>query len=311
MVYIALDIGGTQIKYGLVNQEGDIIMYYLKDTNAKKGAEYLLSSIESSIEELIDKCNYFEEEIKGIGVSTAGQVNSITGEIIFATDSIPGWTGVKLKSILENKFKYPCIVENDVNCTALGEMKSGIAKGEKNFLAITLGTGIGGAIVIDGKIFTGNNYSAGEVGHTTLYPNGARCTCGKNGCFERYGSTSALMRKAKKLLETNTSTKEVISNLNPKIIFDKAKEGEGIYKELLNQWTYDIALGLKNLVHIFNPSLIVIGGGVSAQGDYLINMIKAHLDNMIMPSFAKGLEIKAAQCGNGANIVGAVCRFLE
>ncbi|NEZ47462.1 ROK family protein [Clostridium niameyense] len=306
MVYIALDIGGTEIKYGLVNEDGFINSFYSKSTFASKGASYLLENIKSIIEELIVESKKNNRKIKAIGISTAGQVNSDTGEIIFATEAIPGWTGVKLKSIIEEEFNYPCTVENDVNCAALGEMWQGAAKREKNFLCLTLGTGIGGAIIIDGKVFTGNSYSAGEFGHITLYPNGEQCNCGQRGCFERYASTSALVNRAKKILIKDNYNNIDIDNINGKFIFEKAQNGEKIYLDIIDKWTYDIALGLKTLVHIFNPSLILIGGGVSAQKEFLTDRISNHLSKMIMPSFNKNLKIKTAECGNKAGILGAI-----
>lgn len=296
MDYLALDIGGTSIKYGIIDDEGNIKESYCKDTEAAKGSHNLTKNIFSIIENVIK-----DNEIKGIGISTAGQVNNITGEIIFATEAFPGWTGVKLKKIVEEKFNILCYVDNDVNCAALGDMWKGSAKDSKDFICLTLGTGIGGAIVLDGNLYRGNNFIAGEFGHMTIYKDGEKCTCGGNGCFERYASTSALISRAKRELNLSED-----SNINGKVIFEKMENGEKDYIKIVDDWGYDVALGLKNIIYIFNPSLIVIGGGVSAQGEFLISLIESQLKKIIMPSFLNKLSIKTSKCGNNAGMLGAV-----
>lgn len=299
MKYLGIDIGGTKIKYGIIDEKGEIEKIYYKDTNANKGADELIATIKDIIKFTIKK-----DSIQGIGISTAGQVNSYTGEIIFSTETIPGWTGVKLKDILQNEFDIPCYVDNDVNCACLGEMWKGNMGDHKNVLFLTLGTGIGGAIIIDKKLYTGSNFIAGEIGHINLYKDGERCTCGANGCFEKYASTSALIRRAKKTLNLDEN-----ENLRGEDIFNKAKDGEETYINIIDQWSYDIALGLKSIIYMFNPSLIIIGGGVSAQGDYLIDFIKGHLKNMTMVSFLNNLQIKTAKYSDSAGILGAVYRL--
>lgn len=297
MDYLALDIGGTSIKYGIIDDEGNIKESYCTDTDAAKGSHNLINNIFNIIESMIK-----DKEIKGIGISTAGQVNSITGEIIFATEAFPGWTGVQLKKIVEEKFNILCYVDNDVNCAALGDMWKGSAKDSKDFICLTLGTGIGGAIVLDGNLYRGNNFIAGEFGHMTIYKDGEKCNCGGNGCFERYASTSALILRAKRELNLSED-----SNINGKIIFEKVVSGEKDYIKIVDEWAYYVALGLKNIIYIFNPSLIIIGGGVSAQGELLISLIESQLKKIIMPSFLNKLSIKVSKCGNNAGMLGAVC----
>ncbi|KOC33996.1 ROK family protein [Clostridium botulinum] len=296
MKYLGIDIGGTEIKYGIVDDNGNIERSYSKETEALKGADNLINNIENIIQNIIKI-----EKINGIGISTAGQVNRNNGQIIFATDTIPGWTGVKLKKIIEERFKIQCYVDNDVNCACLGYMWRSMEEDYKDFIFLTLGTGIGGAIVINGQLYTGSHFIAGEFGHMTICKDGEECTCGFKGCFERYASTSALIRRAKKQLKLPEDFK-----LSGKYIFDKAKNNEKEYIDVINEWSYDVAIGIKNIVHMFNPSLIVIGGGVSAQGDYLIKFIQKHMNKIIMPSFLKGLVIKTSPSGNKAGMLGAI-----
>lgn len=306
MNYIAIDIGGTRIKFGIADDSGNIYESSEIDTEAHKGAEELIEKVYRIIDILLKKEFY---NIKGIGISTAGQVNSETGEIIFATNAIPGWTGVKLKNIVEEKYHLPCIVENDVNAAALGELWMGAGKGVSNFICLTIGTGIGGAIIINNNIFTGRSYSAGEFGHINLYPDGLECTCGHNGCYEVYASTTALVKRAREALRKSLGRNGincVLDSINGKIIFEKANTGDEFFVSIVDNWCRDIALGLKTLIHVFNPELIIIGGGVSAQGNNLIDRIERHIKNMVMPSFSKNLKIDIAKCRNAAGMLGAV-----
>lgn len=298
MYYIGIDIGGTNIKYGLVTDQGEISNFNEIETEAKLGAKHIINKIYGIINFFIEDNKGF---IKGIAISTAGQVDSEKGEIIFATDAIRDWTGVKLRELIESKFNYTCTVENDVNCAALGELWKGVAKDENSFLCLTIGTGIGGAIVINNKIFTGSAYSAGEFGHINLYPKGRKCACGSYGCYEAYASTSALVKSARETLLLDDNYK-----INGRDIFYNANKGIEIYSKIVDSWCYDIALGLKTLVNIFNPNLIVIGGGVSLQGENLISRIKENLDQMLMLSLKKNLIIKTAKCGNTSGMLGAV-----
>ncbi|MGG7142136.1 ROK family protein [Clostridium nigeriense] len=306
MNYIAIDIGGTKIKFGIADDSGSIYENSEFDTEAYKGAEELIKKVYTIIDILLKKEFY---NIKGIGISTAGQVNSETGEIIFATNTIPGWTGVKLKNIIEEKYHLPCIVENDVNAAALGELWMGAGKGVSNFICLTIGTGIGGAIIINNNIFTGRSYSAGEFGHINLYPDGLECTCGHTGCYEVYASTTALVKRAREVLKNSLYKNEIdsaLENINGKVIFEKVNNGDEFFISIVDNWCRDIALGLKTLIHVFNPELIIIGGGVSAQGNSLIDRIEKYIKNMVMPSFSKNLKVDIAKCGNIAGMLGAV-----
>ncbi|MBO5858382.1 MAG: ROK family protein, partial [Clostridia bacterium] len=221
-----------------------------------------------------------------------GQVDSEKGAIIFATDSIPGYTGTQLKQIIESKIGVPCAVENDVNSAALGEAHFGAAKGESNFICLTYGTGIGGAIFLNGKLFTGSSFSAGEFGHFVTHANGKSCTCGGCGCYEAYASAGALVRAVAEKTGRNLNGREIFAEFsNPEI------------KEVIDGWIDEIVVGLKGLVYIFNPTLIVAGGGIMNE-KYITDEINSRLQAQIMPSFRR-VEVKKAQMGNDANLLGA------
>jgi len=292
MVVSTFDIGGTNIKYGVLNEHGDILYKSKVVTKVNKGGLAIIGQIKEIAEGLRKHYN-----IDGIAISSAGQINTKEGTVIYATDSLPDYTGLNIKKELETAFNLPVVVENDVNCAALGEYWLGAARGYDQFLCMTLGTGIGGAIVNGGEIYKGVGYSAGEFGHMTLYPGGKPCACGDTGCYECYASSRALKQRAEQHLNKSVSLPD---------LFNQARQGNREAEWIIDQWVSDVALGIKSIVHIFNPSLIVIGGGVSEQGDYLLKKLQKNVAACIMPSFRRYLEVKLAQNGNDANLQGAV-----
>lgn len=284
MRILAFDIGGTEIKYALCDENFNLSQSNSIPTNAHEGGKRI-------IERVVEIIKTFDN-IDRIGVSSAGQVNSITGDIIFATDSIPGYTGVKIKSIIETETGIPTAVENDVNSAAIGETVFGAAKGYSDFICLTYGTGIGGAIFLNGKLFTGSSFSAGEFGHFVTHAGGKDCTCGGKGCYETYASTSALVRSVAESTGDKMNGREIFAGIyNPQI------------KACVDAWIDEIVVGLKGLIYIFNPLLIVAGGGVMNQ-DYITDEINKRLQDELMQSFRKVKVVKALM-GNDANKLGA------
>lgn len=288
MRVLGIDIGGTNIKSGIVTDEGEILELLEHPTEAKLGGKHLINKVIN----IIEKYTNFDR----IGISSAGQINPLTGEVIFATDNIPSWTGTKIKSILEDRFRVTVTVENDVNSAAMGEGFYGSGKEKDSFLCLTYGTGIGGAIVEDKKIYYGNGFSAGEFGHMVIHGRGKRCTCGNRGCYERYASTTALINLAKEKLNYS-------GELNGRTLMELASKDSNIYTEVINVWLEEVMIGLGNLIHIFSPELIVLGGGIMEQ-PYMVDYIRKNIKNHVMPSY-RGVEIKLAELGNTAGILGA------
>lgn len=283
MKIAALDIGGTSIKSGIWT--GTSIQEYKEwETNAKNGGVYVMERAKEIL------CTY--HGFDAIGISTAGQVDTVRGCIRYANDNIPGYTGMQVKQLLESEFKVPVVVENDVNAAAIGEGQFGAGRGHHDFLCITYGTGVGGAIVIDKKIYAGSVGSAGEFGGILIHPEHQIPGQPFSGCYERYASATALVSKVKKEFpELDTGRR----------IFESIHKTE--VKQIVYEWIGEITLGLVSLVHIFNPSCIVLGGGVMAQ-PLILEELKKQLNEKVMSSF-QTVELKQAELGNQAGLSGA------
>lgn len=299
---VVLDIGGTSIKYGIVDEDGIIERKAAVPTLAGQGGRALMERIQSLVKELWDTGG----EISSVGVATSGQVDVHTGTVRYATDILPGWTGMPIRSILEEAFHIPVFVENDVNAAALGEAWQGAARGKRDFIMVTLGTGIGGAIVIDGKIYYGSGGSAGEFGHIPIVPGGLLCTCGQRGCYEQYASTAALIKMYEAVLNKNQDLSDPCEEkISGEMIFKALEQGDPVACRVIEEWMGYIAQGLAAIVHIFNPDLILIGGGVSRQGASFIRQVEKKVKERIMPSFREMLRIRPAVLYNDAALLGA------
>ena len=284
MKILAFDIGGTAIKYGAyVNNE----LAYVNEipTEAHRGGQHILNTVLSLIE--------YEKDFDAIGISTAGQVNAKEGYIIYANQNIPNYTGTRFKDILEDRFKVPVTVDNDVNAAAQGEAIFGAGRNYDDFLMLTYGTGVGGASVRKGKVYYGSSYSASEFGAIVTHSD-ARLAGSDyfDGCYEKYASTTGLVHYAQSF---NPAL------VNGRIIFQNLDKPEVLY--ILDKWVDEIMLGLATLTHIYNPSCIVLGGGIMEQ-PLLINMINEKKNRFIMPGFAH-VALVPALLGNKAGLLGA------
>ena len=286
MNILAIDIGGTMIKYGLVSSDGEILSTNKIETEAEKGLENILNKIDNIFK------RYKENNPVGVAVSGTGQINGIIGKVIGGNPIIPNWIGANLVKILEEKYNLPAVLENDVNCVAFGEKWIGAGKDLSNFICLTIGTGIGGGIILNNQLFRGENFVAGEFGHILI----------KKGEFEQFASTTALIRLVKE------KTGKI---LNGKEIFDLEKKEIVEYQEVISEWIENLTDGLSSIVYCFNPANIILGGGVIGQGEALINRIKNSLFKKIGLQFKEKLNIIQAKLGNNAGMIGASYLLLE
>ncbi|MBQ9289646.1 MAG: ROK family protein [Clostridia bacterium] len=297
---LCLDIGGTAVKMGLCDRQGVI--------HARKEASVCFDQYRTPIlETVLREAELFLAEqqcdVEGAGISATGQIDDKRGIVIGTNGRIPHWEGSHLAEEVSARFHVPAFALNDANAAALGESFAGRAKGVENVIMLTLGTGVGGGIILGGKLYSGSLGIAGELGHFTLYADGMTCTCGKKGCFECYASTTALIARAKE--------KAGSEDLNGKEIFRRAQAGDWAMLSVLDAWIDDIVHGITGLVHIFNPDMVLIGGGVSVQEQLLMQPLRERVKAGVMPRFAEHLSIERATLGNDAGMIGAARWYME
>ena len=285
MKIIAVDIGGTATKIACF-EDGICTEKMEFPINGRLGAKFLLEAVFSHIADF--------SSFDRIGISTAGQVDFSSGSILYANDNIPGYTGTPLRQLVEEWFAVPAVVENDVYCAAIGEAFHGAGQGAQNFLCLTIGTGIGGAIFADGKLFTGTGYRAGEFGHLITHPGGAPCNCGRKGCYEQYASTTALVKSAVQIDPDLTDGRKV---------FHAYDAGSPAVQALIAGWLDEIFLGLVSLNHLFDPEKIILGGGIMNE-PWLAGEIEKQLRAAVIPSY-RGVQVTRASLGNMAGLFGA------
>ena len=282
--YLGIDIGGTAVKLGIVDETGAVLAKAEESVSFDGYRTPILTTVLKAAQAFLAAQNVPAESLAGIGVSATGQIDSRKGIVAGTCGSLPNYIGAPIKAELEKTFGLPVTVANDANC-------------------MTLGTGVGGGILTGGRLLEGARGLGGELGHYRTHAlDGVDCTCGAKGCWERYAATTALVRAAQ---EKDPAWKD------GRAIFAAAEAGNETVLALLDAWTDEIAQGLAGMVHIFNPQLILIGGGVSAQQKLLIEPIAEKVKASVMPAFAEGLEIRAAQLHNDAGMVGAVYYFRQ
>lgn len=289
MKILSLDIGGTSIKSALW-VDGQITDLKETDTNAVLGAQAVMQRVI----EIAKSYHGFER----IGISTAGQVDPVQGIIRYANSNLPGYTGMEVRKIMEEVFLVPVVVENDVNCAAIGEANAGAGMEYDDFLCVTYGTGVGGAIILEKKIYTGCGYSAGEFGSILVHADQRVPGDLLSGCYERYASTTALVKNAMLLDETLSDGRKIFARIQ-----------EPAVQQMVDAWIQEIAYGLTTLIHIFNPSCIVLGGGILEQG-YILDKLQEFVQANIMDSFGD-VRLKQAKLGNKAGLFGAAVCALE
>jgi glucokinase len=314
--FIGIDIGGTNIKGAIVSETGILVDFYSINSIIPDG-NVVLDSITQIISILIDKSIYKKTPITAIGIGTPGVVNEKQGCVIEGCPNIPGWKNIKFIPILKEKFNLPVFANNDVNLMALGELFFGSAKGKQHVICLTLGTGIGGGIIINGKLYEGKNNYAGEIGHTCIIPNGRTCKCESNGCLEAYASATGIITSAKEYIFKNPESdfSKIINqnpnNLDVKFIFELAEKGNPIAKQIFTETCLYLGIGIANLINIFNPEMIIIGGGISQAGEMLFTPVKEIASQYGFNLSFQNTEIVPAKFVEKSGVIGAAAYALS
>lgn len=286
-MYLCIDIGGTSIKYGVLEESHEAVRFVIRHEISTDAKSLKGPGIEQKIVELARGLRA-QYEIRGIAISTAGMVDADTGEIIYANENIPEYTGINLKITLEREFGLPCAVENDVNAAALGEYAYGAGQGSRSLLCMTVGTGIGGALIMNGAVYHGHSGSAGEIGYM--------CVSGEE--FQKNASTTALVLRVQERQKADRS-------IDGRKIFERAKRGDVICKEEIAKTCDSLAQGIANCLCLMNPEMVVLGGGIMAQKEYLRPLIEYGLQKYVNPYILKHTRWDFAKLGNDAGMIGA------
>lgn len=288
--YVAVDIGGTQIKYGLIDDTHVILEQHKIDTQAHLGGQMIVKKVCDIVEQYVTT-----HSIKGVAISSAGMIDTKKGEVFFSGPQIPNYIGTNFKQIIRDKFDLPCEVDNDVNCAGLAEFISGSAKGASTALCLTIGTGIGGCLIVDGNVLYGGNYAACEVGYIPL----------KNGTFQELASTTALIHDVAQATQTQPS------EWNGYRIFELAKQGDQICMDAIDRMLDYLAQGIAIICYVANPQVVVLGGGVMAQTEYIAPRLEKALQKHLIDSIRKHTKLLFAHHENSAGMLGAYYHFKQ
>ena len=310
MYYIGVDLGGTNIAAGIVDEKGNLLRKASIPTGAEREADEVIKDMAGLCRKLIDEQGITVDDVEYAGVATPGTADHDNGIVVYANNlrflNYP--LADKLKEFLGVK---KVLIENDANAAAKGEAACGAAKGYANSVMITLGTGPGGGIIIDNKIYSGFNYAGAELGHMVIEVDGLPCSCGRKGCWEAYSSATGLINMTKvKLAETkDTIMHEMVAHdgkVSGRTAFDAMRKGDKAAKEVVDKYIYYLAMGIVNIINIFQPEVLVIGGGICNEKHYLTDPLMDIVDKeQYSRNSTKKTEIRIATLGNDAGIIGA------
>lgn len=310
MYKVGIDLGGTNIVAGVVDAQNKIIAKSSRKTNCPRPAEEIVDDIALVAFEAIKAAKLTPWDIEVAGIGSPGAIDPVLRKVCFASNL--GFENVMMGQMLKDRTGIDFYLENDANAAAYGEYIAGAGIGGKNFVLITIGTGIGGGIIINKKLYSGSNYAGAELGHTVISMNGEPCSCGRKGCFEAYASATALVRQTKLAMQNNFSTKMWkicggnIDNVNGLTAFDGMRQGDKVAEQVVEQYITYLAEGVTNLVNIFQPDIVCIGGGISKEGKPFADRVQEYVRRYdFTRNVAVKPEIKVATLGNDAGIIGA------
>lgn len=306
---LGIDIGGTNIKAGVVDDDYNIISSSKIKTDSSLGSGEVLKKVTEAGKAAVSASKIPLSEIKWVGMGCPGTCNPETGLVEYSNNL--KWENVPLQKTVSDALKLPAYIENDANAAALGEYYAGAAKDTKSAVIITLGTGLGAGIIINGRLFSGSNYAGAEIGHTVLNPSGDQCTCGRKGCFETYCSATALVKYTKRAIEKYPDS--VLAKIaaeegrvSGRTAFNAARAGDEHGREIVDNFIAYLACGLINTINVFQPDILCIGGGVSNEGDNLLIPLKEKISKEIYSKNSKhNTQIALCSLGNKAGIIGA------
>ncbi len=307
--YIGIDIGGTNLSTGVVDDDCNIVGRSRIKTENGRPYEEVVKDIIEGVELAVADSKISMDDVRWIGIGCPGTCNTETGIVEYSNNL--RWNNVPLLANIEKAFNKKTYIDNDANAAAFGEYLAGAAKGAKNAIVITLGTGVGAGIILNGRIFSGTNFAGGEIGHTVIVLDGYPCTCGRKGCFEVYASATGLARMTKEALDEHPDSKiaqlvEADGRISARTAFNAAKMRDPVGQEVVDRYIRALACGITNTINIFQPDILCIGGGVCNEGDGLLLPLKELVARDVYSrNSSKNTEICICKLGNDAGIIGA------
>lgn len=321
---IAIDLGGTNLKSGIVSEEGTITHYNLRPSEIDRGPKRIMKNLIGVIGTLFDTVRHENIKIEGIGVATPGIIDPAYGGLTGGAENLPGWKNTPFMRIMYEEFHVPVFAHNDVTATVLAEHRHGAGRGMKNIVLASFGTGIGGGIIIDGKLYGGAAGYAGEIGHMVTSFGGDKCGCGVNGCWEAYASLGGIVRTTRAFIADLERDKDRLKKCTifttirdiddadiPRVVFDAARKQDPCALDLVDTIGKYTAIGIGSLINILNPDLFIIGGGIAEAGDLYLEVIKKHLPNWTLKDSLESVEIVLAKLGYTAGLIGASILVFE
>ncbi len=309
--FAGIDIGGTTIKFGLVDPQGKVLYREQRPTLAEKGPKPLMHLVTNIGERLLYFAAEEEYDVRHVGVGTPGAVDFRTGTVIGPSPNIEGWRGMPIGENLSERLNVPVYVDNDVNAMALAELKFGAARGARSVVCVTVGTGVGGAVIIDGKLWRGSTFAAGELGHMTINFDAGFAHGGMPGSIEGYCSSSAILGRTRKTLEKEMTPAfesvldDGLDGLTIRKVFAAIKKGDEAAQAIINETAGYLGTGLAGIVNLLNPEVIVIGGGIAEGGGGFIEAVAARIKELAFDSAVEQLQVVKASLGNDAGFIGA------
>lgn len=310
-IVIGVDLGGTNIKAGAVSPKGKVLYRTRLSTSAGGGPE----AVADEVSEAVRQCRAGVAEgagrVVGAGIGSPGAMDA-EGELVRFAPNLEGFTDVPLRELVEERIGMPCTLDNDANAAALGEQWVGAGAGASSLVMLTLGTGIGGGIVLGGRVWRGFAGAAGEIGHMSIHPEGPPCGCGNRGCIEAFASATAMVRRMKEAIEAGRPTRltEKARELTARDIYEAACEGDEAAVENVTMTGRYLGLAIANIMHILNPEVIVMSGGVTAAGEMLIRPIRDEVRRRAMEASRENVRILFASLGEDAGLIGAARSFM-
>ncbi|MFP4974927.1 ROK family glucokinase [Paenibacillus sp. CN-4] len=311
-IYVGVDLGGTAIKVGICSAEGQLLHTYEGPTETDKGTDAVINNIEKYVRQIVEDSPYSWDQLAGVGAGVAGFTNIREGIIILAPNI--GFRDVPIRAILESRLNKPVKIDNDANVAALGEAWSGAGQGVDNCVCYTLGTGVGGGIIINGRIYQGFSGLAGELGHISVVPDleAIQCGCGKMGCLETVSSATGIIRMAKDAVERGDRTSLAhVEKIAAKEVFDAAKEGDEVAVRIVKRAAFYLGKSMASVAAVLNPELFIVGGGVSKAGAILFDEVQRVYEKLTPEPLQTGVSIIPAKLGNDAGIIGAAGLLLR